>query len=127
LRTQAGGDRRLLRRLLWETCQSVQWRSGVGTPIAARLDTALAAHTLHVRTTDVELRARLTKDVALAIAVEVRTWSEDAEASLSMALDQDESLMAALVKAEWKLVRTACKAAYRTAGKLLLLTTIPEA
>ncbi|MGK4006623.1 hypothetical protein WMF31_28645 [Sorangium sp. So ce1036] len=117
----------MIQELLRQTCQSIQWCTGAGTSIEDRIELALSAHALHVWTPDVDLRARLTRDFALAIAVRVLSFGDDAEASLCKALCQDGSLMAELLKAQWQLVRTACRAAERTAGRLVLLTAVPEA
>ncbi|WP_437816854.1 hypothetical protein [Sorangium sp. So ce1078] len=125
--TRSGCDRRLIQELLRQTCRSLQWRADTERPIAERIEVALAEHALHVSTPDVDLRVRLTTDFALAIAIRVLSFGDDAEESLCKALFQDRSLMAELVKAEWQLVRTACRTAERTAGRLVLLTTVPEA
>ncbi|WP_437625152.1 hypothetical protein [Sorangium sp. So ce1151] len=125
--TQWGRDRRLIQELLRQTCRSIQWRADVEAPIADRIEVALAEHALHVSTPDVDLRVQLTRDFALAIAIRVLSFGDDAEESLCKALCQDRSLIAELVKAEWQLVRTACRTAERTAGSLVLLTTVPEA
>ncbi|WP_437551236.1 hypothetical protein WME97_09195 [Sorangium sp. So ce367] len=124
---QTGRDGRLIQELLRQTCRSIQWRADTARSIADRIEVALAEHALHVSTPDVDLRVRLTKDFALAIAIRVLSFGEDAEESLSKALCQDRSLMAELVKAEWQLVRTACRTAEQTAGRLVLLTAVPEA
>lgn len=125
--TPSAYDRRLMQELLRQTCQSIQWRTDAGTSIEDRIELALTAHALHVWTPDVDLRARLTRDFALAIAVRVLSFSDDAEASLCKAICEDGSLMAEFVKTQWHLVRTACRAAERTAGRLVLLTAAPEA
>ncbi|XXX79731.1 hypothetical protein WMF30_13250 [Sorangium sp. So ce134] len=125
--TRSGCDRRLIQELLRQTCRSLEWRADTERPIADRLEAALAEHALHVFTPDVDLRVRLTTDFALAIAIRVLSFGDDAEESLCKALSQDGSLMAELVKAEWPLVRTACRTAERAAGRLVLLTTVPEA
>ncbi len=125
--SQSGCDRRLIQALLRQTCTSIQWHADTDTSITDRIEIALAAHGLHIQTPEVDLHARLTREFALAIAVRVRIFDDDAEASLDKALCQDKSLMAEFVKAQWQLVRTACRAAERTAGTLVLLTTLPEA
>ncbi|KYF64488.1 hypothetical protein BE11_21635 [Sorangium cellulosum] len=125
--TRLGCDRRLFQELLRQTCRSIQWSADAERSIAERIEVALEEHALHVCTPDVDLRVRLTNDFALAISIRVLSFGDDAEESLSKALCDDRSLMAELVKAQWPLVRTACRTAERTAGSLVLLTTVPEA
>ncbi|WP_437735967.1 hypothetical protein [Sorangium sp. So ce1335] len=122
-----GCEKRVFQELLRQTCRSIQWRADAARSIADRIEGAVAEHALHVCTPDVDLRVRLTRDFALAVAIRVLSFGDDAEESLCKALCQDGSLMAELVKAEWQLVRDACRAAERTAGSLVLLTAVPEA
>jgi hypothetical protein len=96
---------RILSTMIETAARSVGWHASAED----RITTALLAHQVTVVLPEIELRAWVTAELALAISVvRALSWDADVEARLRDALERSAALVAGLLLEEWEVVRTAC-------------------
>jgi hypothetical protein len=118
--------RKVVQKLLEAACRSAQWGAGGGVSPAERFAGALSANRLEVAVAGAELRVQVTDDAALLISARVSAWNTDVEQELVRSLASDGSPLAELVRMEWMVVRTACRAASHAAGRTVQLRTLHQ-
>jgi hypothetical protein len=101
------GQCELLQRLVETACRASNWGPNLADP-SERLRAALASHSFSFDAHGVALRAWVTSELQLAMAVSrVVTWNADIERAVQLQLAHSPSLIAGLLLHHWGVVRIA--------------------